>query len=65
MTIERQYSIKALAAICGQNIPQLAKLADIKPQRLYDVSAGRRKLTGAEVLKLAKVTGVKPEEVLQ
>jgi len=61
--VERKYSIKALAAMCGMTIPQLADSANIKPQRLYDISAGRRKLTGAELLKLAEIANVKPEEV--
>lgn len=61
--VERKYSIKALAAMCGMTIPQLADSANIKPQRLYDISAGRRKLTGAELLKLAEIANIKPEEV--
>lgn len=60
---ERKYSIKALAAMCGMTIPQLAETAEIKPQRLYDISAGRRKISGAELLKLAEIANVKPEEV--
>lgn len=61
--VNRQYSIKALAAMCGMTIPQLADSANIKPQRLYDISAGRRKISGAELLKLAEIANVKPEEV--
>lgn len=61
--VKRKYSIKALAAMCGMTIPQLADSANIKPQRLYDISAGRRKISGAELLKLAEIAKVKPEEV--
>ena len=60
---ERKYSIKALAAMCDMTITELAQLAEIKPQRLYDISAGRRSISGAELLKVAKIANVKPEEV--
>ena len=49
--------------MCGLTIPQLAEKAEIKPQRLYDVSAGRSKLKGAELLKLAKVSGVPSDQI--
>ena len=60
---KHSYSIKALAYMCGLTIPQLAEKAEIKPQRLYDVSAGRSKLKGAELLKLAKVSGVPSDQI--
>jgi hypothetical protein len=59
----RKYNIKAVAAICNTTITELAEKAEIKPQRLYDVSTGRRRLTGAELAKLEKVTGISADQI--
>lgn len=47
----------------GLTIAELAQKADIKPSRLYEISAGRRRMMTRDLYKLTTVTGIKPEQI--
>lgn len=53
-------NIRALAAMKKISIEKLAELSDIDPTHLVNVSAGRVKMTGRDLINLAKATGVNP-----
>ncbi len=53
-------NIRALAAMKKLSIEKLAELADIDPKHLVNVSVGRAKMTGRDLVNLAKATGVNP-----
>lgn len=57
-------NVKALAACKEVSIEELAKKADINVNHLLQVSCGRLKMTAEDLLKLSKVTGVPPFNIL-
>ena len=44
-------------------IGELAEQAGINRDHLYDVSAGRTRMTADDLLKLAKVSGLPPQNI--
>lgn len=55
---EYTLSVKAIAANMGLTIGELADEAGIDKNHLYEVSAGRTKMTADDILKLSKVSGL-------
>lgn len=60
---EYTLSIKAIAANMGVTIGELADNAGIDPNHLYEVSAGRAKMTADDILKLANISGLPPKNI--
>lgn len=63
MAKKKVYTVKMLAYMNGLTIAELAQKADIKPSRLYEISAGRRRMMTRDLYKLTTVTGIKPEQI--
>lgn len=57
------FNIKMLAAYMQISIEALAKAVDINPQHLFDVSSGRVKLTGDDLVKLSNYTGIPAKNI--
>jgi plasmid maintenance system antidote protein VapI len=55
---EYTLSVKAIAANMGLTIGELADEAGIDKNHLYEVSAGRTKMTADDILKLSKASGL-------
>lgn len=53
-------NVRALAAMKKLSIEKLAELANLDPAHLQNVSLGRAKMTGRDLVNLAKATGVNP-----
>lgn len=53
-------NVKALAAVMGMSIEQMARECGIKEAHLKSVSSGRATMTAEDLLKLSKFTGVNP-----
>lgn len=51
-------NVRALAAMLKISIEELAKLADIEPNHLKAVSAGRATMTARDLIQLSGITGV-------
>lgn len=58
-----KFNVRALAAMMKGSIEELAKMADINPTHLKDVSANRVKMTARDLVNLSKATGVKIENI--
>lgn len=56
-------SIKAIAVNKGMTIGELAELAGIERNHLYDVSSGRTKMTADDLLRLSKATDIPPANI--
>ncbi len=56
-------SVKAIAANMSMTIGELADNAGIDQNHLYEVSAGRAKMTADDILKLAKISGLPPQNI--
>ena len=56
-------NVKALAAMMDMSIEELAKLSDINPTHLKDVSANRVKMTARDLINLSKATKVSHENI--
>lgn len=57
------FSVRMLAVMRKQTISELAADADIKPQHLLDVSAGRSKMTADDIVKLSALTNIPVENI--
>lgn len=53
-------TVRALAAQMKLSIEALAEKADIDPNHLKSVSAGRATMTAKDLVSLSKVTGISP-----
>lgn len=51
-------NVRALAAMLKVSIEELAKMADIEPNHLKAVSAGRTTMTARDLIQLSGITGV-------
>jgi plasmid maintenance system antidote protein VapI len=60
---EYTLNVQAIAKNMGMTIGELADIANINKDHLYDVSAGRTKMTADDLLKLAKVSGLPPQNI--
>lgn len=58
-----KFNVKMLGAYMDMSIEKLAELAGIKPQHLQDISAGRVKMTGEDIVKLSQITGIPAEKI--
>jgi len=56
-------NVKAMAANLNISVGELAKKAGINPNHLYEVSAGRSKMTADDLIKLSAATGVPAENI--
>lgn len=56
-------NIKSMAANLNISIGELAEKAGINVNHLYDVSAGRSKMTADDLIKLSAATGVPMENI--
>ncbi len=59
-----KWSVRAMAARLRISIEELARLSDIEPSHLKQVSAGRVKMSASDLQKLAEYTGI-PAELIQ
>jgi len=57
-------NVKAMAANLDISIGELAEKAGINANHLYDVSAGRSKMTADDLIKLSAATGVPMENIV-
>lgn len=57
------FSVKALAVLKDMTIEQLAKACDISVNHLKAVQVGRATMTGTDLIKLSKFTGVPVENI--
>lgn len=57
-----KYTLKMLAELRGlTSLEALARAADISPDRLYAINAGRvKEMTAQELLRLSDLTGIDP-----
>lgn len=53
-------NVKALAALLGVSIRELAVKADIDPDHLAKVSAGQARMTARDLINLATATEISP-----
>lgn len=53
-----KFTVKMLAAYMQMSIEQLAKETDISVNHLQNISAGRAKVTGDDLVKLSAFTGI-------
>ena len=60
---EYTLNVSAIASNMDITIGELADLAGIKRDHLYEVSAGRAKMTADDMLKLSKASGVPPQNI--
>ena len=60
---EYTLSVKAIAANMGLTIGELADNAGIDQNHLYEVSAGRAKMTADDILKLSKISGLPQQNI--
>ena len=58
-----KFNIKMLCAYLDCSIEKLAEMANIKPQHLLDVSAGRVRMTADDLAKLSQTTGIPMEKI--
>ena len=58
-----KFNIKMLCGYMDCSIEKLAELADIKPQHLLDVSAGRVRMTADDIVKLSIATGIPADKI--
>ena len=58
-----KFTVRMLAAHMRMNIEELAELAGISPSHLKSVSSGRAKMTGDDIVKLSKATGIPCENI--
>lgn len=60
---EYTLSVKAIASNMDITIGELADLAGIDRNHLYEVSAGRATMTATDILELSKVAGLPPQNI--
>lgn len=60
---DKPLTIRALAAQMRVNIETLAKMCEINPNHLKQVSAGNVPMSAYDLKQLSKVTGVKPDMI--
>lgn len=60
---EYTLNVQAIAKNMDLTIGELAEQAGINRDHLYDVSAGRIRMTADDLLKLAKVSGLPPQNI--
>lgn len=63
MEKKKQYSVKALSALMGLTISELAEKCGINKYHLQQVSCGRIKMSSEDIIKLSKYTGVSAKEI--
>lgn len=56
-------TVKAIAVNMGLTIGNLADVCGIERNHLYEVSAGRAKMTADDILRIAKAAGIEPKNV--
>ena len=60
---EYTLSIKAIAVNMSMTIGELADSAGIERNHLYEVSAGRAKMTADDLLRISKATNIPPTNI--
>ena len=60
---EYTLTVKAIAANMNITIGELAERAGIDSNHLYEVSAGRAKMTATDILKLAETAGLPAKNI--
>lgn len=60
---EVKFTVKMLAAYMHMSIERLAKQAGINADHLLNVSAGRVKMTGDDVVKLSEFTKIPAKNI--
>ena len=58
-----KFTVRMMAAYMRMSIEQMAKEAGIEENHLLNVSAGRTKMTGDDVVKLSKFTGIPVQNI--
>ncbi|WP_105303075.1 helix-turn-helix domain-containing protein [Anaerolactibacter massiliensis] len=58
-----KFSVKALAALKGMNLNELAEAANINQNHLKDLSAGRVRMTADDLKKLSAATGIPMDNI--
>lgn len=58
-----KFSIKALAALKGMNLSELAEAANINQNHLKDLSTGRVRMTADDLKKLSAATGIPMDNI--
>ena len=58
-----KFTVKMLAAYMRMSIGKLAESAGIEPEHLLNVSCGRVKMTGDDLVKLSNYTGIPAKNI--
>lgn len=58
-----KFNVRMLAAMMKMPISELAEKAEIDPNHLASVSAGRTRMTADDLIKLSNLTGVDPKKI--